>query len=381
MLQEDGNIKRLNYIIISLLLVLLVGCKNTPLIQNSMLQSIQVTSGAIENSTSEMTLHYIDVGQADCTLIESDGHYMLIDAGGNDKGTFVQQYLQKQGVKTLDYLILTHPDSDHIGGADVVITKFDIETIIMTDIENDTRSYDDVIQAMEYKRYKNTLPVAGETYQLGAAEFTIISPIHYEYDDNINDYSVGVIIQHGENRFLFVGDAEENAKDDILENGIDVSASVYKVAHHGSLSAAYEPFLTKVNPQYAVISCGDGNSYGHPHKDTLEWLRENDVSVYRTDEQGTIVCTSDGNNLSWNVPDSKSWKPGVPLQNQDMISENEHTADTSELQYVLNIKSRKIHYFDCSGVGNMSEKNKRFSDKTRDELIKGGYSPCGICQP
>ena len=121
------------------------------------------------------------------------------------------------------------------------------------------------------------------------------------------------MLEHGENRFLFTGDAEEDAENDMLGSGIDLSADVFKAAHHGSSTANTEAFLEQVNPEYVVISCGEGNSYGHPHAEVMNRLRELGIQVFRTDEQGTVVATSDGSSISFNVPASESWKAGEPV--------------------------------------------------------------------
>lgn len=262
-----------------------------------------------EDAAGELTVHYIDVGQGDATLIECNEQYMLIDAGNNDKGTMVQNYLVKQGVETLDYVIGTHPDADHIGGLDVAIYKFDCETIILPDVEKDTKTYEDVISAITTKGYEITTPVVGDTYSLGSAEFTIIAP-NDTYTSNANDNSVGILLQNGENRFLFTGDAEEDAEADIVNNGINLSADVYKVAHHGSKTATTDAFFAEVNPSYAVISVGEDNAYGHPAAEVLNKLRASGVEVFRTDEQGTIVAISDGETITWNCSPSESWQAG-----------------------------------------------------------------------
>ena len=292
-----------------------------------------VTEGVISNtyktdgsSAGQMQVHFIDVGQGDATLISCDGHYMLIDAGNNDKGTTVQSYLMSQGVEKLDYVIGTHPDADHIGGLDVVIYKFNCDTIIMPDVANDTRTYDDVVQAMKSKGYQTTYPVVGETYTLGGATFTIVAP-NADYGNDMNDWSVGVLVQNGNNRFLFTGDAEEKAEEDILNNGIDISADVYAAAHHGSKTATSQAFLDKVSPTYVVISAGEGNKYGHPHAEVLNRLWAAGISVFRTDEQGTIVATSDGNDITWNCSPSESWKAGEPTGSSD-TSQNAASSGT-----------------------------------------------------
>lgn len=258
---------------------------------------------------SILEVHYIDVGQGDATLILSDGHAMLIDAGDNHKGTAVQDYLNYVGVESLDYVIGTHPDSDHIGGLDVVLYKFDCQTVILPDFKKDTRTYDDVIQTMKQKNYKITYPKVGDQYALGESVFTIVAP-NGTYGSNGNNYSVGILLEHGANRFLFTGDAEEKSEQDMLENGIDLRADVLKAAHHGSDTANTEEFLDAVKPEYVVISCGEGNTYGHPHAETLNNLRARGIKVFRTDEQGTIVATSDGKTITFNAAPSESWKAG-----------------------------------------------------------------------
>lgn len=262
-----------------------------------------------EVTVQELTVHFIDVGQGDSILIQCKDHAMLIDAGDNNKGTAVQLYLRKQGVEKLDYLIGTHPDADHIGGMDVVITKFDCEKVMMPEVTRENATYRDVVSAMKYKNYKNTAPVVGTEYELGDARFTIVAP-NGNYGDSYNDYSIGILLSHGENRFLFIGDAQEKAEEDMLSNGISLQADVLKIAHHGSKTSSGGAFLDAVSPVYAVISCGEGNDYGHPHSETLNNLRQRDIKVFRTDEQGSITVTSDGKKLIWNCAPSESWQSG-----------------------------------------------------------------------
>lgn len=245
----------------------------------------------------ELQVHYIDVGQGDCTLLVCGEQTMLIDAGNNNKGTTVQLYLQKQGITSLDYVVGTHPDADHIGGLDVIITKFDCGTIFMPDVSNDTNTYRDVLDAMKYKEYSVTIPEVGDTYPLGDATFTIIAP-NRNYTE-VNNDSIGIRVEHGDNTFLFVGDAESESETDMMQNGLPLQAKVLKVGHHGSSSSTSRAFLDVVKPDYAVISCGKDNSYGHPSEETLKNLRDAGVVIYRTDEQGSIVITCDGHKLTF----------------------------------------------------------------------------------
>lgn len=261
-----------------------------------------------EIGTSELQVHFIDVGQGDCTLIVCDGHAMLIDAGEDSKGTAIQLYLQKQGIAALDYVIATHPDADHIGGMDVILTKFDCGTILLPDCTNDTKAYRNMIDAMEYHGYQATVPVVGDSYQLGAAAFTIIGP-EKKYEDLNND-SVCIRLVHGKNSFVFTGDAEAEAESDMLYHIGELQGDVLKVAHHGSSDATTESFLQAVSPEYAVISCGEDNTYGHPHAAVLNRLRSAGVKVFRTDEQGSILATSDGERITFNCAPSDSWLAG-----------------------------------------------------------------------
>ena len=320
----------------------------------------------------ELEVHFIDVGQGDSTLIKSGEHAMLIDAGENRKGEDVKEYLESQHVEKLDYIIGTHPDSDHIGGMDVAIDAFDTEKIFMPDLEKDTKTYEEVVDSANEKQEEIVEPKVGDTYSLGEATFTIVSPNSTDYSSS-NDYSIGILLEHGENKFLFVGDAEEESEEEMLENPIDLDADVYKVSHHGSSTGTSEEFLQEISPDYAVISCGEGNSYGHPHEEVLNELREEEVEVFRTDEQGTIVATSDGEKIEWNMSSSDGWVAGEPTGGSSVKSE-----EKGQL-YILNTNTKKYHLPDCNSVSSMKKKNKEERKETEEELQKEGYSPCGNC--
>lgn len=321
-----------------------------------------------------MEVHFIDVGQGDSTLIKCGGHAMLIDAGDDSKGTAIQNYLQKQNVEKLDYLVLTHPDSDHIGGAPVIITKFEIDQVFASDYRNDNPTYEKLMQALDYKRLQYTTPEPGSQYLLGTALITILAP-NKEYD-NINDSSIALIIRNGENSFLFTGDAGEMAEQDILNNKIDISADVYKAGHHGSKYSTSQEFFQAVAPDYAVISCKEGNDYGHPHAETLNTFRINGVKTYRTDEDGSIIAVSDGKNITFNVPPSQTWKAGEPDREEAAPAPLQEDA-----VYVLNKNTKKFHKPDCDSVGTIKDKNREDTSKSREEIISLGYVPCNRCKP
>lgn len=366
-------------------------------------------------NTDTMEVHFIDVGQGDSTLITCGDHAMLIDAGDDSKGTAIQNYLQKRKIKKLDYLILTHPDADHIGGAPVIVTKFDIDKVFVSNYEKDTKTYQKLIQALDDKRLKYTTPRVGSKYFLGTATITILAP-NDEYD-NPNDASIVLLVTNGSNKFLFTGDAGENAEKDILDKGISITADVYKVGHHGSKYSTSKDFFKAVKPSYAVISCGEGNSYGHPHAETLNTLRANGVKVYRTDEEGTIVATADGKKITFNVPESESWKAGEPTQNSTTSKTSQSTnkttvtqkeddsaaakqntqndssaavqepqkdtaaSQTAGITYVLNKNTHKFHVPSCSSVDTIKDKNREDTTMSRDEVISAGYVPCKRCKP
>lgn len=245
-----------------------------------------------------LEVHFIDVGQGDCTLLSCGGQTMLIDCGDSSQGTAIQNYLCKQDIEKIDYLILTHPDADHIGGAPVIITKFDIGQIYMSGYKKDNWTYEKLLDAMEYRYYSYDIPAAGDVFSLGSAEVTFVGPVA-EYDDP-NNSSLTVVVRNGETSFLFSGDAESQAEFDMVMSGADLNVDVYKVGHHGSSTSSSTAFLAAMTPEYAIVSCGADNSYGHPHTSVMKSLRLLDIEIFRTDEQGTAVAKSNGDKIEWN---------------------------------------------------------------------------------
>lgn len=345
---------------------------------------------AFASNPDKMEVHFIDVGQGDATLITCGDHAMLIDAGDDSKGTAIQNYLQKKKVAKLDYLILTHPDTDHIGGAPVILTKFDISKVFVSNYEKDNKTYQKLIQALDNKRLKTLTPKVNSKYTLGTATITILAP-GKEYE-NPNDASIALLVKNGSHTFLFTGDAGEDAEADILETDIPLSADVYKVGHHGSKYSTSKELIKAVNPTYAVISCGEGNSYGHPHAETLNTLRTNGVKVYRTDEAGTVVATTDGKTLSFNVPASDTWKAGEATVNSSTktntskksasaITETPSKSDApaaAEITYILNTQTKKFHKPSCNSLPTA---NRLDSTESRDSIVAQGYEPCKRCKP
>jgi len=250
--------------------------------------------------SGEIKIHYIDVGQGDAILLQQGTSNMLIDTGTNASTSSLVNYLKAQNIKKLDYLILTHPHEDHIGGADAVIKAFDIGTLFMTKATATTKTFKDVVTAIVNKGLKPTLPILGSSFKFGNASCIILSPNKSNGKD-LNTSSIVVKVVYGTNKFLFMGDAQTSNEQDMIDKGYDLSADVLKLGHHGSHTSTSLAFLNKVNPKYAVISVGKGNDYGHPHQVVMARLKVKNIPVYRTDESGTIIATSDGINIKFNT--------------------------------------------------------------------------------
>lgn len=245
---------------------------------------------------SQLTVSYIDVGQGDATLIQKGNFHMLIDAGKNEKGTMVVEYLKKHGVQKLDVLVGTHPDSDHIGGLDDVLNEVSADTVYLPETSKETKTYREVMDVLGQNGKEAQMPEIGKEYRYDQNVLVRFLGPQRNYKD-ANNNSFVVQLAYGKNRFLFMGDAEEQEEEDIVEKKYDLECDVLKVGHHGSYTATSDVFLQESNPVYAVISAGAGNSYGHPHAATLAKLQDEDVQVYRTDQMGTIQAVSDGNQV------------------------------------------------------------------------------------
>lgn len=259
-------------------------------------------AGLTENvplAEGETQIHFIDVGQGDCELIATEGKTVLIDCGEREYYTDVINYIRNLGINKLDYVVATHPHSDHVGGMSYILDEFEIGTLIMPEIQSSvlptTNTYKRLLEAVKNNNINVEYAEAGKSYTVDDAVMTVLSPVN-EYDD-LNNYSVTVKFTHGENSFLFTGDIEKEAETDILDSGANVSADVLKVAHHGSTTSSQKKFLTAASPTYAVIEVGSPNDYGHPHDKTVNRLNELDITIYRTDISGNIVFKSDGSSL------------------------------------------------------------------------------------
>lgn len=267
-----------------------------------------IKTGLIPNPFAKETpvggvcrVHYIDVGQGDCELIECDGKYMLIDAGENGHETEVINYLNSHKITKLDYVVASHHHSDHIGGLAEVFEEFEVDNVIMPRITKDqtptNSTYKAFTKALKASGAKVIEAKPGTIYDLGGGKVEILGPVTVDVED-LNSTSVVMRFDYGSNSFLFTGDAETDEEKSILANGANVDCDVLKVGHHGSTTSSGKKFLDAVSPSICVIPCGAGNDYGHPHKEIVERLKNYTDDTYRTDICGDIVITSDGVKLT-----------------------------------------------------------------------------------
>ncbi|MDE6132422.1 MAG: MBL fold metallo-hydrolase, partial [Oscillospiraceae bacterium] len=278
---------------------------------------------------ADLEIHFIDVGQGDCSLIMWEGASMLIDCGEREQAETVLKYLKKQGVKKLDYIIATHPHSDHIGGMGDIISEIEVDKVIAPRVSDSmtptTKTYERFLQALKDKSLKLTAAKPDTTYTLSstaasAAEkippkFEVLAPVN-DYND-LNNYSVVIRLTYGTTAYLFTGDAEKEAELDILENGAEVDSDVLKVGHHGSSTSSCNDFYEAVSPDICVIQCGNGNSYGHPHKETIDTINSSGAKVFRNDTDGTVIVYSDGNEIFVKTEKDSSEKNGKNTEKED----------------------------------------------------------------
>ena len=313
-----------------------------------------------------LTVHYIDVGQADSILLQCDGSNMLIDGGNVGDSQLVVSYLQDQGVKKLDYVVATHAHEDHVGGLAGVLARYQTAAVWCPVEEYDSSCFEDFVTYAEKQGRELYCPQPGSTWTLGSTKITVLGPVK-DYDDP-NNTSIVLRVDYGKTSFLFTGDAETQSENDILDAGFDVSATVLKVGHHGSETSTGYRWLRSVMPQYGVISCGTDNDYGHPHDEPLSRLRDAEVQVYRTDLQGHIVCTSDGTTVTFTTQKTAAVTNPTEI---DGSGQNAHAES-----FIGNTNSKKFHLPTCSSLP--SEKN-RITFKTYEEAVAEGYTPCGSC--
>lgn len=304
-----------------LLLLLLTGCTTAAPVESTVPVETTVPTETTEPAetspfapgTETLSVHFIDVGQADCMLLDCNGTYAIIDAGYDTNGKQVVDYLMDRGIMEIELMVATHPHGDHIGGLPEVLRYIPTNNIWSGPITY-TNDY-----VREFRKCAATQaltiqhPAPGDTFQLDDALITVLGPVKQEYED-VNDLSLVLMVEFGDTKFLFTGDMEQLAENDMLDywgEDMDFSADVLKVGHHGSYSSTGYRFLREVLPTYAVICVGGNNEYGHPHSDPMSRLMDAEAQIYRTDKMYNIVCVTDGEDIvfTW---DNKFAHPWIP---------------------------------------------------------------------
>lgn len=290
----------LSAVVVLCLLITFNGSRNLPFLPtwDSLYSDLGLRTAPPADGQLKVTV--LDVGNADCMLLQCDGQTALIDAGEPNDAEDILTSLRSAGVTKLEYVIATHPDADHIGSMAKVIDAFPIDTFLMSFMPKGhtptTRIYEHMLQAMVDAGLTPTEAEHGATYALGGATITILSGLS-DYEET-NDQSVVCRVSHGEMDFLFMGDAGKDVEREILKAVPLLTCEVLKVGHHGSSSSSDGNFIRRVSPEIAVITCGYNNSYKHPHVETLKTLQRNDVQLYRSDIHGKIVLISDGKTIT-----------------------------------------------------------------------------------
>ena len=316
-----------------------------------------------ENST--FSVHYIDVGQADAALVLCDSQVLLIDGGNVADSSLIAAYLKKLNINYLDYIVCTHAHEDHVGGLSGALSVAKAGVIYAPKTTANTKAYNNFIRKVAEQNLQITHPSPGDNVTLGSSTVQFLGPITENVND-INSTSIVLKINYGNTSFLFTGDAERDEELAIINAGYDLNADGLKVGHHGSDSSTSYIFLREIMPQYAVISVGASNNYGHPTEAVLSRLRDADVEVYRTDLQGDIIAVSDGSIVT------------ITTERNTDIQTNETQAEISEETYIGNKNSRKFHRPSCNTLP--AEKNRIYFS-SRDEAINSGFSSCGNCHP
>lgn len=310
-------------------------------------------------------VHFIDVGQADAALVVCDGHAMLIDGGNAEDSDLVYSYLERHGVNHLDYMVASHAHEDHIGGLSGALNYATVGTAFCPVTEYGSKVFQSMVKYLDDQEKALTVPEPGERFTLGSAWVEILGPVK-EYDDT-NDTSIVLRIDYGETSFLFTGDMETGAEQDLMESGADVRATVLKAGHHGSDTSTSYQFLREVMPKYTVISVGEGNSYGHPSDEVLSRFRDAGTEVYRTDMQGHIIAVSDGKTVTFHTE-------------KEADTATNPTGNPTLQTYIGNAGSKKFHLPDCASVSSI-QTDKKVVFLSRLQATLQGYEPCGRCKP
>lgn len=346
---------------------------------------------------AQTDVHILDVGQGLSVLIESQGYTMLYDGGDSSHSSYVVSYLKQQGVSKLDYVVASHYDADHLNGIVGALNVFPAETLWGPDYTADSRVFDSFLKISAAKGLNKIQPAPGTEYSVGDAAIQVLAPSGSGYSD-VNNYSIAIRVQDGDTSFLITGDAETDSEQEMLSSGLTLDSDVYIMGHHGSGTSNNPEFVQAVSPEYAVVSCAMGNAYGHPHQEAMTAVQSVGARLFRTDMQGNLVASTDGQTITWNTAPCNNYTPGsfmeVPadLPDQPPISETASAdrnqkasapAGISSQPYdgytiIVNKNSKKYHIPSCRSVRDMKESNKGYCSDAA-YLNANGYQPCKNC--
>lgn len=255
-------------------------------------------SFVIAEGDTGLYAYFLDVGQGDATVIVCDGEVLMIDGGPPSASQFIYSFLRNTlQTNHIDVMIATHPHADHVGGLSAALNACVVDVLYTSEINYDTKAWQSVLKYADAQGTLVVIPFPGDSFEIGGATVEILGPLWYH--NNMNDLSLIIKLSYGDTSILITGDAEWEAEHDLLDAGVDVSADVLRVGHHGSNTSTSYQFLRAVAPQYAIISVGTNNTYGHPDEETLSLLEDADVIVMRTDLLGSILCFSDGHAITF----------------------------------------------------------------------------------
>lgn len=395
--------KKLSKVLVTMIITssFLIGCSNTSkedildnqVTQNQAIEDISINKDNTSNSekineeekveSGKSKVHFIDTGNSDSILIENNGEYMLIDGGDTDDDAVVNNYLNKQGVKTIKYLLATHPHADHLGALDTVVKNFEIENLFIGSGTANTKVYTQFINNATNKGYTPIKPKENTIYSLGDGQVKFYN-VNGQGGKDLNNESVIALYSNGDDDFLFTGDAETEVE--MKYASVIGDIDVYKASHHGSRTGSSQSFLNIIKPEYVLLLTGT-NSYGHPHKEVVDRLKNNNIAVYRSDESGDIIATSTGNGITFNT-NVDSYKSGNSLNT--IVNDNENTSnnviDNTTTNNNDNIQGQTYYYTpngksyhttkDCPTLS----RSKTILNDTLDNIkAKGKTDPCDKC--